>query len=769
MDACLVDSTIEIYLRIAEELRPTPAKFHYLFNLRDVSKVFQGILMTKPISVQNPETMARLWINESQRVFFDRLINNEDKKWFSQLVIELISRNFRMSMEHDTVFVNEKIMFGDLLKLDAPIKLYEEIKDKNKLQKVLNGMLDEYNISFSNKMNLVFFEDAVEHILRISRSLKQPRGNIMLIGVGGSGKQSLTKLASYMRDINFKQIEITRNFGPEQFKEFMKNLMFDSGIDGKQICFLMTDTQIISESFIEDINNLLNTGEIPNLWLPEDRDKIINGVRPVVIEMKKVDTIEIINQTFISRIRDNLHICLCMSPVGDTLRVRCRMFPSLVNCCTLDWFSRWPEEALLYVSSEFLKELELPSEDVRQALAEMCMTIHTSVEDTSDTFFAELRRKVYTTPKSYLDLINLYLNTLDVKRSEYNINKNRLATGLKKLNDTNKSIAELRIKLTDLQPKLLLKNEELKVALVKVNADKQIANEKERVVSAEAEIVNKKASEAKAISDDAEADLMAARPEMEAAEAALKALEKPAIVEIKSFPNPPKAVAMVMEAVMILINAKTDWNSIKAELGDVGAFIKKLTEYDVSKTPESWLTKVRKNYLSLAEFTPEDVGKKSLAAKTLAIWVISVSKFQIVLKKVEPKKKKFEEVQAILATSQAELAGKMAELNKVKDAVAKLEADCLAMQNEKERLENEMDRCNKRMGRAEKLVVLLADEGVRWKETVESITIEIEQLVGNVFLSCACISYTGAFTGTYRQRMVGGWVHGCLEKNIPTA
>jgi dynein heavy chain len=169
-----------------------------------VSKVFQGILMTKPISVQNPETMARLWINEAQRVFFDRLINNEDKKWFSTLVIELISRNFRMSMEHDVVFVHEKIMFGDLLKLDAPIRLYEEIKDKNKMHKVLNGMLDEYNISNSNKMNPVFFEDAVEHILRISRSLKQPRGNIMLIGVGGSGKQSLTKLASFMRDIQFK-------------------------------------------------------------------------------------------------------------------------------------------------------------------------------------------------------------------------------------------------------------------------------------------------------------------------------------------------------------------------------------------------------------------------------------------------------------------------------------------------------------------------------------------------------------------------------------
>lgn len=111
----------------------------------------------------------------------------------------------------------------------------------------------------------------------------------------------------------------------------------------------------------------------------------------------------------------------------------------------------------------------------------------------------------------------------------------------------------------------------------------------------------------------------------------------------------------------------------------------------------------------------------------------------------------------------------MDEVNKVKEAVAKLEADCLAMQNEKEALEAKQAQCNGRMGRAEKLVVLLADEGVRWKETVELLTIEIEQLVGNVFLSCACISYTGAFTGVYRERLVKKWVEECLEKDIPTS
>lgn len=91
------------------------------------------------------------------------------------------------------------------------------------------------------------------------------------------------------------------------------------------------------------------------------------------------------------------------------------------------------------------------------------------------------------------------------------------------------------------------------------------------------------------------------------------------------------------------------------------------------------------------------------------------------------------------------------------------------MQDEKEALEFEMDRSTKRMERAEKLVVLLADEGVRWGETVEVISGEIERLVGNVFLSCACISYFGAFTGQYREKLVEKWVEGCLEREIPTS
>ena len=119
LEEAAISSTIEIYIKIQEDLRPTPAKFHYLFNLRDVSKVVKGLCMTKPQSIQNEDTFMRLWVNESCRVFHDRLINEDDTKWFQELVMDLISKNFKQAPEKDDLFDN--LRFGDILKLDSPV------------------------------------------------------------------------------------------------------------------------------------------------------------------------------------------------------------------------------------------------------------------------------------------------------------------------------------------------------------------------------------------------------------------------------------------------------------------------------------------------------------------------------------------------------------------------------------------------------------------------------------------------------------------------
>jgi dynein heavy chain len=70
---------LQVYLRITAELLPTPAKSHYIYNLRDVARVVQGLMRAVPRKVQTADAFVRLWIHETLRVFHDRLITRDDK------------------------------------------------------------------------------------------------------------------------------------------------------------------------------------------------------------------------------------------------------------------------------------------------------------------------------------------------------------------------------------------------------------------------------------------------------------------------------------------------------------------------------------------------------------------------------------------------------------------------------------------------------------------------------------------------------------------
>jgi len=115
---------------------------------------------------------------------------------------------------------------------------------------------------------------------------------------------------------------------------------------------LFTDTQIKQESFLEDVNNILNTGEVPNIFPTEDKVEIAEDLRnPAKDEGKGSDwTPTQFFAYFLERCKKYLHIVLCFSPIGGALAGRIRDFPSIVNCTTIDWFSEWPPDALQAVA-----------------------------------------------------------------------------------------------------------------------------------------------------------------------------------------------------------------------------------------------------------------------------------------------------------------------------------------------------------------------------------------------------------------------------------
>ena len=763
----VVGATIDVYNKISLELLPTPSKFHYTFNLRDISKVFQGLLMIRPRKCGEAEVFGRLWIHECQRIFYDRMINEEDQKWFLKQMAELSQRFLGQSVDEEALST-KPITFADFMKPDAEIRFYEEVRDSNKLVAVLDDLLDTYNGTFPTQMNLVFFLDALMHCVRISRILRQPRGNAMLIGVGGSGKQSLTRMASFVGGMTCKSIEIVRGYGMVEFREDMKNFMIKAGVVGEQTVFLFTDSQIVDETMLEDLNNVLNTGEIPNLFPQDETDKIVSDMIPICKEAGIPETRDNCLAHFVSRVRDRLHIVLGMSPVGDSLRIRCRQFPSLINCTTIDWFHGWPEAALQSVAERFLSDLELPTEDVRAGVVKMCGFVHRSIEKQSVRFYNELRRHVYTTPKSYLDLITLYISMLSGLQNNVEVKCQRMKVGVKKLDETNALVEGLQQELVALAPVLQQKTIETNELLDKVaidSADAAIVAEK---VGKEEAIVGKQAAETKLVADDAQKDLDRALPALESAVKALKSLTKSDITEVKSFTNPPNAVRIVMEAVCVMLGEKEGWDVAKKLLGK-SDFMDQLQNYDKDNIAEAKLKKLRKNYIPLDEFQPENVQKVSKAGLGLCLWCRAMDVYADVAKTVGPKRAKLEEMNQLLAAANADLAVKQSQLKEVQDKVASLQELCDVTVAQKNQLQADSDQTANRLVRAEKLTSGLNSEGARWKESIVSLTQEKIDLIGDCFLSCACVSYYGGFTGVYREDLITQWLALAAEVKIPAS
>lgn len=762
----IVQSTVELYESIAKELLPTPTKSHYTFNLRDISKVFQGILMIKPISCQTPEVMTKLWIHECQRCFQDRLINDEDRMWFTKKVTQLVNKQFGIAWNHEELFERDPITFGDWFR-PGQEKTYEENTKGKQIGLLLDEYLDELNLTGQQKMQLVFFQDAIEHIARISRILRQPRGNAMLVGVGGSGKQSLTRLAAFIAEMKLCELEITRGFGYADFQEHLKKMMIIAGVTGKETVFLLTDNQIIDELFLEDVNGILNSGEVPNLFPQDELMKIIDDLTPIVRDMGLPASRSVVYAQFVSRVRDRLHIVLCMSPIGESFRVRCRKFPSLISCCTIDWYSKWPHTALHSVATRFLKDMDLPSEEVRSNLVELCVEFQTSMEESCERFYGELRRRVYTTPKSYLDLINLYLSMLAERRHQLGTQRSHLLTGLSKLIDTKSVVADLREQLTALKPTLLEKSKETELLLAQVSIDNEKADKVKAIVEVEEQEVMTRTEEVREVQADAQADLDLALPALRAALKSLDKLKKAEISEVKSMANPPTGVVRTMEAVCILLGVQADWENSKKLLSKVD-FLKMLKEYDKDHIDQRAIKKLNK-YILDPELTEERMSSVSRAAASILSWVHAMVEYSAVSKVVAPKRARVDQMNALLAEANEKLAIKQKELQDVVDKVATLKQKCEITLAEKQSLDAKTSQTEKRLERAQKLTTGLASEEIRWAKDAEEIGLKLVDLVGNAFISAACVSYFGPFTGPYRQQLVSTWLNACLTRKIPTS
>ncbi|VVC46440.1 Hypothetical protein CINCED_3A022327, partial [Cinara cedri] len=464
----IVQLAIDFHSRILTLFLPTAIKFHYIFNLRDMSNVFQDI----------PET--------------------------DYLVSPMIFSHFAEAI-------------GDTK--------YMPVKSWASLQKLLNDAMASYN-ELIGALNLVLFEDAMSHVCRINRVLELPRGNALLVGVGGSGKQSLARLSAFISSLEPFQVQLRSSYGIADLKADLSTLYLKAGLKSAGIMFLMADSQVADERFLVLINDMLASGQVPEMFADDEIDTIIQTISPEVKAAGIQETRENCWYFFINKVRSLIKIVLCFSPVGNTIRVRARRFPALVTCTSINWFYEWPKEALESVSYRFLSDLmELPIK-LKKPVSVFMAQVHSSVNEMSIQYLANDRRYNYTTPKSFLEQIALYMKLLVSKTNDIKFGILRFQTGIKQLISCALQVDGLKLELDVQEVELTKKNQKAEELIkivqketekVKFEKDKA-AEEEDKVMLIEEDVGLKQRICAE--------DLEKAEPALVAAQAALDTLNK---------------------------------------------------------------------------------------------------------------------------------------------------------------------------------------------------------------------------------------------------
>lgn len=766
----LTRAMVQLYLE--SQTRFTPKiQPHYVYSPRELTRWARGVYEAiRPLELLTVEGLVRIWAHEALRLFQDRLVAEDERRWTEDTV-------HRIALEHfptidEEAALQAPILFSNWLSKDYIPVERDQLRDfvKARLKTFCEEEVD---------VPLILFNDVLEHVLRIDRVFRQPQGHLILIGVSGSGKTTLSRFVAWMNGLKVFQIKVHGKYSAEDFDDDLRDVLRRSGCRGEKVCFIMDESNVLDSGFLERMNTLLANAEIPGLFEGDEFAALMTACKEGAQRQGLLlDSQEELYKWFTGQIVKNLHVVFTMNPPEDGLASKAATSPALFNRCVLNWFGDWSDQALFQVGWELTQPVDLDRADFvapdsipvayrdlslppthRDVVVNAMVYIHHSLHRFNKRLWKQQGRVTFLTPRHFLDFVAQCVRLLNEKREDLEEQQRHLNVGLEKLRDTVDKVRDLRASLAQKKMQLEKKDAEANEKLQRMIADQREA-EQRKATSLKIQIdLDKQEEEVAKRKEVVNADLEKAEPAVLDAQESVSNIKRQHLTEVRSMGNPPAGVKLALEAVCTLLGHKADsWKTIQGIVRR-DDFIASIVGYDNERQmTRNHRLRMQNDFLSKEEFTYERVNRASKACGPLVQWVEAQVNYSAILDRIGPLREEADQLEEQALQTKAEAQAIEKTILNLERSIATYKLEYAALISETQAIKTEMARVENKVNRSVKLLDSLSSERSRWEEGSKSFKTQISTIVGDVLVAAAFLAYGGLFDQQFRKAMTDDWL-----------
>lgn len=733
---------------------------HYLYSPRELTRWKVALHETmQHMEGMTEETLIRLLMHEALRIFVDRIVFPEEKEWAEGKLDAAVKEEFGC----DDSVMARPILFSCYLNPEAKyvdvgrdeLRAFVEAKLKIFYEEVL-------------AVKLVIFDEVLDHIVRMDRVLRQPLGHLLLVGASGAGKTVLSKFVSWMNGLSIYALKIGKGYDVVSFENDLRMVMKRSGCKKEKITFIFDESNALGPAFLERMNALLASGEVPGLFEGDEYVNLMSECRSSGMSGMEENEMFV---KFTKQVQRNLHIVFTMNPANPDFYNRSNSSPALFNRCIIDWFGDWPHSALLQVAREFTGQIALKQDSYtdpkfadeasrHECLAETIVAFHERVDETNVVLRKSAMKYNFITPRDFLDFINHFLEILEEKKEEVLEQQKHISGGLLKLRETEEQVHSMQSGLAVYEKELVQKNKNAEETMTQMVTGQTEAEESKKnslklsdalaLQSEEIEVERKKIND----------EIAGVEPAVQEAKNAVRNVDKKSIDELRVLKTPPAAIQLAMEAVVIMVKPESEksisWDLCKKLMKD-SSFIPSILEFDPEQMKEATRKAVETKYLASKGWDLTAINRASKAAGPVALWVQSQIKFVKLMNELEPLTNRLREMENKQNSNKQELEHQQQTIKDMEHKIVKYRENYAQLIAEVSKIKAEKESVQEKCERSAKLLSGLESEKIRWEATSRGFTEQENSLVGDVLLSGAFCTFTGFFDLFMRNAINRDW------------